>query len=227
MDNLQKEWCLTAANPAASEKMEFLAAMRILRGGTAAVPEAVGQLEENADALLIRAKDVEVLFNRTPGKTVQLGRFTTDARCAAVILKEGTVADMMKIGGKVFSYGDFHCDQAGDFAKIRRSLASQDGVMMVAGKPVPVKQHQVDFVTGEKIFMVEGIITIPEDGEYLLTCKTAGNYIVSQGKGMRQAGVCKAGEAVKLDMAKGPAIVSMTGHAPIGEIALQAAPAGM
>ena len=227
VDNPQKEWCLTVANPAAAEKMEFLAAMRILRGGTAAVPEAVGRMEENTDALLIRAKDVEVLFNRTPGKPVQLGRFTTDARCAAVILKEGAVADMMKIGGKVFSYGDFRCDQSGDFAKIRRSLTSQDGVMTVAGKPVPVKQHQVDFVTGEKIFMVEGIVQIPEDGEYQLICKTAGNYIVSQGKGMRQAGVCQSGEAVKMDMAKGPAIISVTHNAPIGEIALQAAPAGM
>ena len=75
--------------------------------------------------------------------------------------------------------------------------------------------------------MVEGIVQIPEDGEYQLICKTAGNYIVSQGKGMRQAGVCQSGEAVKMDMAKGPAIISVTHNAPIGEIVLQAAPAGM
>ncbi len=219
-ENVQNEWCFKAVNPAPARSMEFLAALQILRGGAAAVPREVGRLEESADALLIKARDVEVLFNRKPGTSVQLGKFTTDARCAAVILKDGIVADMVKIGGKQFRYGDVLCNQAGDWAKIRRSLVTQDTAVTVAGKSVPAKRHQVDFASGEKIYMVESIVQIPEDGEYQLICKTAGNYIVSQGKGMRQFGLLRNGEPARMTMTGGPAILSITSNAPIGEIAL-------
>ncbi|MBO5690015.1 MAG: DUF4962 domain-containing protein, partial [Lentisphaeria bacterium] len=221
VDNPQKEWTFSAVNSVPAQKMEFLAVMQVLRGGVTAVPETLCQLEESAEALLLKRQDMEVLFNRKPGTVVKLGRFSTDARCAAVILKDGVAVDMVKIGGKVFSYGDFQCDQAGDWAKIRCSLASRDGVVTVAGNAVPVKCHQVDFAAGEKVFMTEGIVQIPEDGEYLLLCKSAGHYILSQGKGNRYAGECTA-DGVKLKLEKGPAILSVTGNAPIDGISLKA-----
>ena len=220
VDNPQKEWCLTASNKIAAKEMEFLAAMRI-RKGPGAVPEAGWQLEESADALLVKGNNTEVLFNRKPGTLVKLGSFTTDARCAAVILRNGVPQDVVKIGGRTLTYNDITCNVPGDWAKIaERPLVSQETLITLAGTPVRVKQHELSFAAGEKIYTVEGSFAIPESGKYQMTCQTAGHYIVSQGKSMRVAGEFRRGEAISLDLEKGPAILCVTSHEPIGAISL-------
>lgn len=220
VDNPQKEWCLTASNKIAAKEMEFLAAMRI-RKGPGAVPEAGWQLEESADALLVKGNNTEVLFNRKPGTLVKLGSFTTDARCAAVILRNGVPQDVVKIGGRTLTYNDITCNVPGDWAKIaERPLVSKETRITLAGTPVRVKQHELSFAAGEKIYTVEGSFAIPESGKYQMTCQTAGHYIVSQGKSMRVAGEFRRGEAISLDLEKGPAILCVTSHEPIGAISL-------
>ena len=219
--NRQKEWCFTASTAAPVKTAEFLAAMRVSRGPGA----KVGQdwtLEENAGAVLVKGRDVEVLFSRNPGKTVKLGKFATDARCAAVILKDGQAADWVKIGGKTLTYdGKNLCTAPGDRAGLERQAAREAGTIDFCGKPTPVTRHAVKFALGRAVYAAEGILDVPETGEYTLESETPIHYIAAQGRGRYAAGKAAPDAPVKLKLERGKFIFFVTADRPIGKVVLK------
>ena len=216
-----KRVSFTASTAAPVKTAEFLAAMRVSRGPGA----KVGQdwtLEENSAAVLVTGADVEVLFSRNPGKTVKLGKFATDARCAAVILKDGQVADWIKVGGKNLTYdGKSLCAASGDRAGLERDAAREAGTIEFCGKPVPVTRHTVKFALGRAVYVAEGILDVPEAGEYTLASETPVRYIAAQfPRGAYSAETAGPNAPAKFSLIPGKLIFCVSADRPIGRIEL-------
>ena len=196
--------------------------MRVSRGPGA----KVGQdwtLEENSAAVLVTGADVEVLFSRNPGKTVKLGKFATDARCAAVILKDGQVADWIKVGGKNLTYdGKSLCAASGDRAGLERDAAREAGTIEFCGKPVPVTRHTVKFALGRAVYVAEGILDVPEAGEYTLASETPVRYIAAQfPRGAYSAETAGPNAPAKFSLIPGKLIFCVSADRPIGKVVLK------
>jgi len=217
--NRQKEWCFTAENAAPIAATEFLAAMKVSRGPDAA-PEKLWAFEENADAVLVRNSDAEVLFNRHPGKKVTLGNFTTDARCAAVILAAGKVVDWVKLGGREFAYGDVRCVEFGDLSGANRAVADAAGELVFCGRKAPMTRHVVRYLLGHEIHVLEGILDVPEDGEYTLTCKKPVRVLAAQRGNGTKAETAAPDAPARFKLVKGKLILCVTCDTPVGEVEL-------
>ena len=222
VENRQKEWLFSATDAAPVKKTEFLTAMRISRGPGAKV-EKRWTLEENSGAVLVKGADVEVLFSRDPGKTVELGKFSTDARCAAVILADGKAADWVKIGGTGLTYGGIRlCEEAGDRFGLKREIIRAADTLEFCGKAVPVTRHTVKFALGRKVYVVEGILDVPETGEYTLESETPVHYIAAQfPRGGHSAQKAGPGVPAKLCLIPGKLIFCVSADRPIGRIKLK------
>ena len=218
--NRQREWCFTAENAAPVAGTEFLAAMKISRSPGAAV-EKQWTIEENADAVLVRNADVEVLFNRHPGKRVALGNFATDARCAAVILAAGKVVDWVKLGGRDLAYGEVRCGESGDRAGVDRAVADTPGEIVFCGQKVPLARHAVRYPFGREIHVLEGILDVPEDGTYTLQSGTPAHYILAQFPKGRHAAQRVAPDApARLELIRGKLVFCVSSDRPLTAVEL-------
>ncbi len=190
--NPEPEWLLTADNAAPVASTEFLTALEIRRSEKAGGEAKKWELLNSKDACVVKGSDCIVLFNRTPGQTVELGGIKTDAAVAAVRLGAGV---MFSGGSKLTFEGKIWTSASGSFA----ALSHVTGKVHVfeteieapefrqlsfeippAPMPRQIRLASEKFLTFAEIpagkDRVEGILTPP--GKSLLTISSAASLTV-------------------------------------------------
>ena len=126
----------------------------------------------------------------------------------------------MKLGGGDFAYGEVRCAESGDRAGEKRAVADAPGEIAFRGKKTPMARHAVRYSFGREIHVLEGILDVPEDGEYTLTCATPVRVLAARRGNGTKAETAAAGAPARLTLVKGKLILCVTGDRPFGAVEL-------
>ncbi len=219
VDKVQPEWRLAVENREKSKHNEFLAVMRI--GCTGKLEPVNWRKLESPGAVIAANDEIAVFFNRTPGKTVQLGPFSTDAAAAAVILQDGKATDAMFVKGKALAYGgeNWSIPKPGDWAmqSCRRETVEQTNrVLSIDGRNVPGTYRVLELAFGKKIYCFDAVAEF--NGAGTLLCRSTdakGEVNVILGSSLRSL-LDPAG----FPFSPGKAIICLTSSEPFGKVEL-------
>ena len=213
----EPEWTLAVSPAAKAAATEFLAVLQIGRPGMKAVR---WKTIETADAVLVTGDGVEVFFNRKPGTLVKLGGFATDARCAAAVLRNGEVADAMKVGGKTFSYrGKVYGAGQENFALRQADMQEKTAQITLDGKPLAAKLHVVEFPLGRAVYAAEGVVEFPADAEIAVTAERNAHLLLAHEK-RHWGDELFAGQTLTVPVLKGRTLFCISSDGDPGVIAL-------
>ncbi len=231
LDLPEPEWTLFIENPVKSKTFEFLTAMKIDRAAAPPSPLKIEKLESpdaiGGKAVAANGDTVEFLFNRTPGKTVELGTLRTDAAVAALrrAADGSRLIDAAVIEGKFLDVNGQNVlkkDQAASFAlnhpaptvKETRDVLSCDGVA------IPGKLESITAGDGSLRYLFHARVKLPDDAPRMLAVSGGDAHYLLGATDSRSSGILAPGKPAKFSAAAGDYLLAVSSASPIDKLEL-------
>ncbi|MGE4565312.1 MAG: DUF4962 domain-containing protein [Victivallaceae bacterium] len=231
LDLPEPEWTLFVENPVKSKAFEFLTAMKIDRANTPVTPLKVEKLESpdaiGGKAVAVNGDTVEFLFNRTPGKTVELGTLRTDGAAAAIrrAADGSRLTDAVVIDGKLLDVNGKNIlfkDQTASFALNTPAPTFKETTEILScdGAAVPGKLETIPAGDGSVRYLFHARIKLSDDAPRMLAVSGGEAHYLLGATDSRYSGTLTPDHPAKFSAAAGDYLLAISSARPIEKIEL-------